>query len=274
LVALTRIFISAMVKPTKMLSGLRADIYPLISECISCSKILPTKITACPSCGRQDPTGYEAKREYDFQIILIEYFKKMFGCLAIIVSIAVLTFLLMYSKWVRRMLWVDRPNIRTISLKLSHHWQNNIYEVPIPFDDFWGEVKWKKKLQPYNWFRLRLCQRLSLCNFSIFTSCTKYQNQFRFINFYWCTQNKETEALDQKANRLRLSLCRSLVPQSIGCRRSGKSSIPTAGYQHQLIVRDHPCAVWGGVRPRYVGDPYPLADVHHSRCVGICIRPV
>ena len=111
LVALTRIFISAMVMPTKMLSGLRADIYPLISECISCSKILPTKIMACPSCGRQDPTGYEAKREYDFQIILIEYFKKMFGYLAIIVSVALLIFLLMYSKWVKRMLGISRPTI-------------------------------------------------------------------------------------------------------------------------------------------------------------------
>ena len=131
LVALKRIFISAMVKPTKMLSGLKADIYPIMSECITCSKILPTKIMACPNCGRQDPTGYEAKREYDFQIILIKSFKRMFGYLAIMVSVAVLTFLLMYSKWVRRMLWVDRPNIRTISLKLSHHWQNNIYEVHI-----------------------------------------------------------------------------------------------------------------------------------------------
>ena len=81
-----------------MLSGLKADIYPLISECISCSKILPTKITACPSCGRQDPTGYEAKREYDFQIILIKYFKRMFGYLAIIFSVALITFLLLYAK--------------------------------------------------------------------------------------------------------------------------------------------------------------------------------
>jgi hypothetical protein len=81
-----------------MLSGLKADIYPLISECISCSKILPTKITACPSCGRQDPTGYEAKREYDFQVILIKYFKRMFGYLAIIFSVALITFLLLYAK--------------------------------------------------------------------------------------------------------------------------------------------------------------------------------
>ena len=81
-----------------MLSGLKADIYPLISECISCSKILPTKIMACPSCGRQDPTGYEAKREYDFQIILIKYFKRMFGYLAIIFSVALITFLLLYAK--------------------------------------------------------------------------------------------------------------------------------------------------------------------------------
>jgi hypothetical protein len=81
-----------------MLSGLKADIYPLISECISCSKILPTKITACPSCGRQDPTGYEAKREYDFQVILMKYFKRMFGYLAIIFSVALITFLLLYSK--------------------------------------------------------------------------------------------------------------------------------------------------------------------------------
>ena len=81
-----------------MLSGLKADIYPLISECISCSKILPTKITACPSCGRQDPTGFEAKREYDFQVILIKYFKRMFGYLAIIFSVALITFLLLYAK--------------------------------------------------------------------------------------------------------------------------------------------------------------------------------
>ena len=81
-----------------MLSGLKADIYPLISECISCYKILPTKITACPSCGRQDPTGYEAKREYDFQVILMKYFKRMFGYLAIIFSVALITFLLLYSK--------------------------------------------------------------------------------------------------------------------------------------------------------------------------------
>ena len=80
-----------------MPSGLKADIYPLISECISCSKILPTKITACPSCGRQDPTGYEAKREYDFQVILIKYFKRMFGYLAIIFSVALITFLLLYA---------------------------------------------------------------------------------------------------------------------------------------------------------------------------------
>ena len=81
-----------------MLSGLKADIYPLISECISCSKILPTKITACPSCGRQDPTGYEAKREYDFQVILIKYLKRMFGYLAFIFSVALITFLLLYAK--------------------------------------------------------------------------------------------------------------------------------------------------------------------------------
>ena len=81
-----------------MLSGLKADIYPLISECISCSKILPTKITACSSCGRQDPTGYKAKREYDYQVILIKYFKRMFGYLAFIFSVALITFLLLYAK--------------------------------------------------------------------------------------------------------------------------------------------------------------------------------
>ena len=81
-----------------MLSGLKADIYPLISECISCSKILPTKITACPSCGWQDPTGYKAKREYDYQVILIKYFKRMFGYLAFIFSVALIIFLLLYAK--------------------------------------------------------------------------------------------------------------------------------------------------------------------------------
>jgi len=98
LVALTRIFISALVKSTKMLSGLKADIYPLISECMTCSKILPTKIMACPNCGRQDPTGYEAKREYDFQIILLKSVKRMCAYLAIMVSVAVPTFLLIFSK--------------------------------------------------------------------------------------------------------------------------------------------------------------------------------
>ena len=98
LVALTRIFISALVKSTKMLSGLKADIYPLISECMTCSKILPTKIMACPNCGRQDPTGYEAKREYDFQIILLKSVKRMFAYLAIMVSVAVPTFLLIFAK--------------------------------------------------------------------------------------------------------------------------------------------------------------------------------
>ena len=87
-----------MVKPTKMLSGLKADIYPLISECMTCSKILPTKIMACPNCGRQDPTGYEAKRSYDFQIILLKSVKRMFAYLAIMVSAAVPTFLLIFSK--------------------------------------------------------------------------------------------------------------------------------------------------------------------------------
>ena len=87
-----------MVKPSKMLSGLKADIYPLISECMTCSKILPTKIMACPNCGRQDPTGFETKREYDFQIILLKYVKRMFAYLAIMVSVAVPTFLLMYSQ--------------------------------------------------------------------------------------------------------------------------------------------------------------------------------
>jgi hypothetical protein len=87
-----------MVKPSKMLSGLKADIYPLISECMTCSKILPTKIMACPNCGRQDPTGYEAKREYDFQIILLKSVKRMFAYLAIMVSVAVPTFLLIFAK--------------------------------------------------------------------------------------------------------------------------------------------------------------------------------
>ena len=147
-------------------------------------------------------------------------------------------------------------------------------QYPFPLDDFWGEVKWKKKLQPYNWFRLRLCQRLSLCNFSIFTSCTKYQNQFRFINFYWCTQNKETDALNRKANCLRLSLCRIQGLPRSEYHISDTSNRPTTDYLNQRTVRDRPCAVWGGVQPRYVGDPYPPADVHRSRCVGICIRLV
>jgi hypothetical protein len=80
-----------------MLSDLKEDIYPLISECVTCSKILPTKITACPSCGKQDPTGYEAKREYDFQIILRKYFRRMFGYITFTVLVALFTFLLFFS---------------------------------------------------------------------------------------------------------------------------------------------------------------------------------
>ena len=53
---------------------------------------------ACPNCGRQDPTGYEAKREYDFQIILLKSVKRMFAYLAIMVSVAVPTFLLIFAK--------------------------------------------------------------------------------------------------------------------------------------------------------------------------------
>lgn len=96
LVALTKMFIRARIKTTDMLSGLKADIYPLISKCVKCSKILPTKITACPNCGKQDPTGYEAKREYDFQIVLLKYLKRMFGYTVFMVLVAVFTFLLLF----------------------------------------------------------------------------------------------------------------------------------------------------------------------------------
>ena len=81
-----------------MNSGLKADVYPLLSECLTCAKILPTKIMTCPLCGKQDPTGFEAKREYDFQIILLKSVKRMFAYLAIMVSVAVPTFLLIFSK--------------------------------------------------------------------------------------------------------------------------------------------------------------------------------
>ena len=69
-----------------------------IEQDLLVSKILPTKIMACPNCGRQDPTGYEAKRNYDFQIILLKSVKRMFAYLAIMVSVAVPTFLLIFSK--------------------------------------------------------------------------------------------------------------------------------------------------------------------------------
>ena len=45
-------------------------------------------------------------------------------------------------------------------------------------------------------------------------------------------------------------------------------------YLKQRKVRRRLCAVLGDVRPHCADDPYPLADVHRSRCVGICIRPV
>ena len=80
--------------------------------------------------------------------------------------------------------------------------------------------------------------------------------------------------MDRQANH-RYQLCyRSQVPQSIGCHHCGKSSRPIADYPNQRIVRDRPCAAWGGVRPRCVDDPYPLVSVRHSRCADICIRLV
>ena len=64
------------------------------------------------------------------------------------------------------------------------------------------------------------------------------------------------------------------MPQSIGCHHCGRSNIRIADYPNQRIVRDRPCAVWGGVQPRYVDDPYRPADVHRSCCVGIGTRRV
>ena len=64
------------------------------------------------------------------------------------------------------------------------------------------------------------------------------------------------------------------MPQSIGCRHFGRSIKLITGYPNQRKVRDRLCAVLDDAPLRCVGDPYPLVKAHHSRCVGICIRPV
>ena len=82
-----------MVRIAKMNSGLKADVYPLLSECLTCSKILPTKIMVCPLCGKQDPTGFEAKREYDFQTILEKYFRRFVLYIAFMFVVVMIFFL-------------------------------------------------------------------------------------------------------------------------------------------------------------------------------------
>jgi len=80
-----------MVRIAEMNSGLKTDVYPLLSECLTCSKILPTKIMVCPLCGKQDPTGYEAKREYNFQTILKKYFRRFVLYIAFMFVVVMIT---------------------------------------------------------------------------------------------------------------------------------------------------------------------------------------
>ncbi|NBT88758.1 MAG: hypothetical protein EBT51_10725 [Flavobacteriaceae bacterium] len=61
-----------------LLFSLERDLYPLLAECNHCKKVLPSKTSLCPQCGRRDPIGYEAKREFDFVKILGTYLKKFF----------------------------------------------------------------------------------------------------------------------------------------------------------------------------------------------------
>lgn len=61
-----------------LLFSLERDLYPLPTECNHCKKVLPSKTSLCPQCGRRDPIGYEAKREFDFVKILGTYLKKFF----------------------------------------------------------------------------------------------------------------------------------------------------------------------------------------------------
>ena len=61
-----------------LLFGLERDLYPLLAECIHCKKVLPSKTSLSPQCGRRDPIGYEVKREFDFVKILGTYLKKFF----------------------------------------------------------------------------------------------------------------------------------------------------------------------------------------------------
>jgi hypothetical protein len=46
----------------------------------------------CPLCGEQDPTGYEAKREYDFQTILEKYFRRFVLYIAFMFVVVMICF--------------------------------------------------------------------------------------------------------------------------------------------------------------------------------------
>ena len=83
----------------------------------------------------------------------------------------------------------------------------------------------------------------------------------------------EMDVWDLLANHPFQSCSHTHVPLRSGCLMSGTSNKLTAGYANQRTTLSRPCVVLGGVRPRCVGDPYPLANAHHSRCAGICIRP-
>lgn len=73
-----------------LLFSLERDLYPLLTECNHCKKVLPSKTSLCPQCGRRDPIGYEAKREFDFVKILGTYLKKFFYFMATFVALFLL----------------------------------------------------------------------------------------------------------------------------------------------------------------------------------------
>ena len=84
----------------------------------------------------------------------------------------------------------------------------------------------------------------------------------------------ETDVWDRLANHPFQSCSHTHVPLRSGCLMSGKSNRPTAGYPNPTTTPDCLCAVLNDAPLRCAGDPYPLANAHHSRCAGICIRPV
>ena len=82
------------------------------------------------------------------------------------------------------------------------------------------------------------------------------------------------DASDQRAIRLRLSLCRNPAPLCFECHRYDKSSIPTADYSNQRTTLSRLYVALSGELLRCVDSACPLVGVHHSQRADTCRRRV